>query len=106
MRSEGAILYDFRKAMQDAETLENAAEKMKRLAENDMENSKHSLSAAWTGQASEGYQRKYVKLQRDILSSANDLRRQASTIRTMARRTYEAEMRALRLASDRNYEGH
>lgn len=103
MKSEGAIRYDFQRALNEAEDLENAARKMRRLSENDMENTKRSLSLAWQGDAADAYQRKCTQLQENILDSAKDLEKQASAIRSMARLTYEAEMRAYRLATDRNY---
>lgn len=103
MKSAGVILYDFQKAINDAEVLENAANKMRCLAENDIENSKRAISVAWQGESSEAYQRKCVRLQTNILNSAKDLKKQAEAIRSMAKRTYEAEMRAYRLANDRNY---
>lgn len=103
MKSTGAIWYDFQRALNEAEDLENAARKMRWLSENDMENTKRSLEGAWKGDASDAYRRKCSQLQAKILDSAKDLEKQASVIRSMARRTYEAEMHAYRLATDRNY---
>ena len=103
MRTPGAIRYDFQKAMRDAEELEEAANRMRRLAESDMEDSKRILSTAWQGESSESYQRKYVMLQKKILDSAKRLKMQANEIRNSAKRAYDADMRAYRLANDRNY---
>jgi len=102
MKSSSAIYYDFKRALNEAEDLEDAARRMRRLSDNDMENTMRSLQGAWQGGASEAYQRKCGQLRAKILNSANDLERQASAIRSMARSTYEAEMRAYRLAMDRN----
>ena len=42
-------------------------------------------------------------MEEKILKSAKDLNSTASAIRRIAQRTYEAEMRAYRLAKERNY---
>ena len=102
MKSAEVIRYDFYKALNEAEDLENAGRKMRRLSESDMENTKFSMGRVWQGEASDVYQRKCTQLQEKILDSAKDLEKQASAIRSMARRTYEAEMQAYRLATDRN----
>ena len=103
MKSPSAIYQDFQRAVNEAEDLENAARKMRNLSANDMENTKHSLGSVWHGEASDAYQRKWSQLQTKILNSAKDLEKQASAVRSMAQRTYEAEMNAYRLATDRSY---
>ena len=102
MKSPNAIYYDFQRAINEAEDLEDAARRMRRLSEYDMENTKHSLTDAWQGDAANAYQKKCSQLQEKILDSAKSLENQASVIRSVARRTYEAEMYAYRLAIERN----
>ena len=103
MKTPSAISYDFQKAIQDAEELERAANGMKRLVESDMEYSKYTLSTAWQGEAAEAYQKKYERLQEKILQSASSLIKQAQEIRSAAKRAYDADMYAYRLANNRNY---
>ena len=103
MKSLFSIEFDFRQAIQRAEELEDIAADMKRLADDDLASSLQSLSTAWKGESSTAYLGKGSRLKDKILKSSNDLKKTASTIRRVAKRTYDAEMEAYRIAMARKY---
>lgn len=103
MKSDSEIRYDFQQAVRKAEELERVAENLRRLANNDLEESLQALSNAWKGEAAAAYIGKGSRLQARILASAKNLENIARTIRSSAKRTYDAEMRAYRIAMEREY---
>ena len=103
MKSKAAIEFDFRQAMNRADELEQVAAEMKRMANNDMQSSLQQLSVAWKGEAASAYLTKGGRLKEKVVKSANDLNKTASTIRSVARRVYNAEMTAYRIAMERAY---
>lgn len=103
MASKSEIQFNFQQALKRAEELEEIAEELKRLADRELEDSFDSLSAAWKGEAASAYLRKGSRLKEKILRSAKDLKSTAAVIRRTAKRIYDAEMYAYRLAKERNY---
>lgn len=103
MKSKSAIEFDFRQAMNRADELDQVASEMKRMANNDMQSSLQQLSTAWKGEAASAYLTKGGRLKDKVLKSASDLNKTASTIRSVARRVYNAEMTAYRIAMERAY---
>ncbi len=103
MKSLTTIRMDFQKAQQCAAELEEIASEMRTLANSDLSDSLQSLSGAWKGESAALYLRKGELLKDKITASAKNLERTAATIRSTARRTYDAEMRAYRLAVQRKY---
>ena len=103
MKSKAAIEFDFRQAMNRADELDQVAADMKRMANNDMQSSLQQLSSAWKGEAASAYLTKGGRLKDKVLKSAQDLNRTATTIRNVARRVYNAEMAAYRIAMAREY---
>lgn len=104
MKSLLSIEFDFRQAIKRAEELEEIAAEMKKLADEDLETSLQSLSIAWKGEAASAYLVKGTRLKDKILKSSKDLKKTATTIRSIAKRTYDAEMTAYRIAMERNYQ--
>lgn len=105
MKSLFSIEFDFRQAIQRAEELEEIAADLRKLADNDLQGSLQNLSTAWKGEAASAYIHKGTRLKEKILKSSKDLNKTASTIRSVARRTYNAEMAAYRIAMERKYKG-
>lgn len=105
MKSLFSIEFDFRQAIQRAEELEEIAADMKKLANDDLGGSLQNLSIAWKGEAANAYIQKGSRLKEKILKNSNDLTKAASTIRSIAKRTYKAEMTAYRIAMEREYKG-
>lgn len=103
MKSEWEIRCDFQNAINKAAELEGVASNLRSLANNDLEQSLQTLSNAWKGEAATAYIGKGNRLQERIVANAGKLDRTAQTIRTTAKRTYDAEMEALRIAREREY---
>ena len=101
MRSSGEIRFNYRLALSQASQLERLAERAERLSKQKMEPSMQSLSAAWKGESATAFLKKEEQLKRQILVSASEIRGIATDIRTIARRVYNAEMEALRIARSR-----
>mgnify|MGYP003292541133 CR=1 FL=1 len=104
MKSLFSIEFDFQQAIKRAEELEDIAADMRKLADEELETSLQSLSVAWKGEAANAYLNKGTRLRDKILKSASDLIKTASTIRRVAKRTYDAEKRAYQIAMERMYE--
>lgn len=103
MKSLFSIEFDFQQATKRAEELEEIAADMNKLANEDLESSMQSLSTAWKGEAATAYLEKGSMLKEKILKSSSDLKKAASTIRSVAKRTYNAEMTAYTIARERDY---
>lgn len=104
MKSLLSIEFDFRQAINRAEELEEISDNLKKLADEELEASLQSLSIAWKGEAASAYLVKGSRLKDKILKSSKDLKKTAATIRNVAKRTYDAEMTAYRIAMERSYQ--
>lgn len=102
--SYASIQIDFDAACAQAARLEGIAEQIRTLANVRMKDTAAQMSASWKGDSAAAYFAKAEKLQGDIAKTANKLDQIAGTIRATARRIYEAEQAALRLAEQRS--GH
>lgn len=103
MKTASEIRFDFQQAIRRAEELERIAADLQQLSNRELGESQQNLSTAWKGEAANAYLQKGARLQEKILNSAKDLNSTASAIRNMAKRIYDAEMRAYRLAKQREY---
>nr|WP_288827934.1 WXG100 family type VII secretion target [uncultured Clostridium sp.] len=102
MSSRKTIEFDFRLAKQKANELDEIAENLQNLSNNKFNNTMQNLSASWKGESASLYLNKGQTLQKDMIKTSKNLRQVASTIRAVARRIYEAEMEALRIAEERD----
>lgn len=102
--SYASIKIDFAAANAQAQRLEEVAEEIRRMANDRMKNTMAQMSANWKGDSAAAYFAKAEKLQSDILKTAGNLESIARSIRSTARRIYDAEREALRLAEQRS--GH
>ena len=95
------IRMNFRVANAMAERLEALAKEMNNLANERFYGTLRSINSNWKGENAEAYMRRGETVKGKMQSTANDLRAAASTVRTIARNTYEAEMRAYNIAITR-----
>jgi len=93
------LQFDFQKAARQAAELEALAEKMKSLACSRYEDT--TLSGAWQGTSADTYMKKAKILQEKMERNADDLRRTAEALRTVAQIVRNAEIRAEELARQR-----
>jgi len=95
MASAHKIRMDFELAKRQAQRLEEVAGKMDRIADGQMADAMERLAAGWTGENSVKFIKKESRLQSEMGSTADSLRRVADTIREIAQNVYEAEMSAI-----------
>ena len=102
MKSEHTIYMDYQKTMSQAEELYQLAAKIKNIKNKDLAGVWSGVSAAWKGENANKYLQKGKKVEKTILSTSSELERTASSLKTIAKRTYKAEMEALQLARSAN----
>ena len=74
MDSRASIEFDFIQAKRSADSLDQLAGQLERLAEDELSTSLHNIRSHWTGRSSEAYTQKGHRLQEQIRSSAKNLR--------------------------------
>ena len=85
-----------------AAELERTSARIRKAAEN-LQAELNGISANWQGIASRAYTDKGVTLVRKMQAEARHLNQTAETIRRIAKRTYDAEIKALETANQRAY---
>lgn len=103
MATRESIQFDFDQARRQADHLDRIADNLDNLGKNKLNNSMQTLSQNWKGANAEAYLAKGNNLKQEITTSASDLRGIASDIRRIAQNIYNAEMEALRIAEEREY---
>lgn len=101
MASRYQIQMDFNKAGQKANELDGIADRLSSVAERELPNILDALGSDWKGDNADAYIRKGAGVGENMRETVKDLRNTASTIRTIARNIYNAEMEALRIAEER-----
>lgn len=101
--SRESIEFDFKKAKQQAKKLDDAAERFRRIANNNFQDTMQAISASWKGENSRRYLNKGTSLKNQMIRTAAKLNGIASEIRTVAQRIYNAEMQALKIAEEREF---
>ncbi|WP_029200335.1 hypothetical protein [Oribacterium sp. NK2B42] len=99
MKTAWQIQMDFRRAMNAVRKLRSIASSMDNNASN-LGNTMGSINRCWDGENSEAYLAKGRKVQNNISTTANGIRRVAAAIEEIAIRTRNAEMAAIRVADD------
>lgn len=97
-----SIQIDFDEACAQAKKLEDCAEEMKRLANQKLANTLKEMSTSWKGESAAAYFAKADTVRKNIAATSEFLCSIANSVRTQAKRTYDAEMEALRLAEQRS----
>lgn len=98
---ERSIEINFSGAMAKADALEQIADEMLRSVNNEYEGAMQMVNAGWKGGNAETYLAKGSKLEGQMRTTINQLRQAAEEIRRSARRTYNAEMEALRIIREK-----
>lgn len=101
MLTKRMIEINFQAAKNDARKLEDAANRLERLAKGQYEETMQGVSKSWKSDSAPEYVRKGRKVENDMLNTAKELKTLASQIRQAAQRMYNAEMRAVEIANTR-----
>ena len=96
------IQMNFRNANQTADRLQTMSNKLKNLANERYYSSLRSISTSWKGENAERFLKKAEKVKNDMVRTSSDLTKAADAVRTIARNTYNAEMRAREIAMTRS----
>lgn len=102
MKSSGEIRFDLQSALAQAQKLDGVTERIERKVTRPMDGTAQELNAVWKGENANLFVKKELDLRRQITQTAQDLRGIARDIRATARRMYDAEMEALRIAQKRD----
>ncbi len=97
------LYYDYLSAKNKANELDEIANEIIKLSNEHLSNEFMYIYLHWTGEASKSFQNKGKILGQQIEKHALEIRKCASTIRTVAERVYKTEMEALRIAHERKY---
>lgn len=98
-----SIEIDFTEACMQAKKLEECAENMEHLANQQIADTLKTMATGWKGESANAYFAKADIVKSEIAATAKTLYSIASSIRAQARRTYDAEKEALRLAEQRSF---
>ncbi len=94
MSSRHEIEMDFKKAKEQADKLDAAADSLKDVNKNKFRNTLQNIGANWKGESAALYLSKGETLQGKMSGTESELRNIASDIRRIAKNIYDAEMRA------------
>lgn len=92
------IKMDFANAIRQAENLERIAREMENLLNSQFDSCMNIVSRSWQGENALSYISKGKMVREDISREAKKIRDTAGVVREIARKLYEAEMRAYRRA--------
>lgn len=101
MLSRGEIRLNYKRSLELADELLNVADDIERKAEKKIEENISNLKRDWTGAAASKYTAIEQQLREQVKMTKQKIRKNADTIKQMARNTYNAEMEALRIAEER-----
>lgn len=104
MATRASIEFDFRQAMNEADRIDEIANNLGNLARVKFNGTMQNLVTNWKGDSASLYLRKGENLEENMNKTSGELHSIASDIRAVARRLYEAEMRALEIAERREYQ--
>ncbi len=100
MKTKAHIEIDFQLAMREAERLETVASNLVNAWGNLLQ-IMDSFSGNWSGANARMYRQKYERVCDEIYATSKEIRNIASDIRAIAKRIYDAEMRAYEIACRR-----
>lgn len=101
MSSLSEIYFNYNKAMEQANQLDDIAKRLDNAASKDMETILNDVNNAWKSDSAPAYIKKGQKVETDMHTTANNIKSIASAIRTIAKRILEAELEAWRIANER-----
>lgn len=103
MATREKIEFDFKQALRQADRIDTIASNLSELSGKEFGGSLENLSANWKGDNASIYMAKGNRLQEQMNGTAKELHAVAADIRVIARRLYNAEMNAWRIANSRTY---
>ena len=99
---QSRIEIDFAAAYSQAKKLDDVADEMKRLANQQLNSTIGKIGSSWKGESATAYLNKAEIVRDNITQTAQSLASIAASIRSDAQRIYNAEKAALEIAKTRN----
>lgn len=97
--------FNYAQALKRADELEEVAQRIRNNIRSELSNSAYSIKYFWKGNASDKYMLKLSKAIEELETTASNYERVAATVRETAKRSYEMELRVIRIAESRTYKG-
>ena len=97
MKAKAHIEIDFQLAIRQAERLEEIASKLISISGNMLQIT-DTFFASWSGENARIYIQKHTQVREEMKRASEELREVACNIRCLAKRVYDAEMRAYEIA--------
>jgi WXG100 family type VII secretion target len=97
MKTAYQVKVAFKGAASQADNIDNIAKTIEKKRANLAEARMH-LSGNWTGDNSQAYQTKMQEREQELLRIVNDLKNIAATIRKVAKNSYDADMKSIKIA--------
>lgn len=94
-----AIKFDYESTIRQAEKLEELAERLKAIAQNDLEDILSEVNQGWQGENAAKFLVKGDRMKGKVILSSDNLRRIAVTLRQMAGNLQRSEQEAARIAA-------
>lgn len=101
MKTEYQLYLDYRRAKGAVAELRAIARDARRTADQEFSTALKSVGQSWDGESAEEFVSKGRKLRDKMYQEAANIERIATTAESMAQATYQAEMRAVRIARER-----
>lgn len=96
------ISIDFAYARRQADSLEEAAGKLRRMADNQFQNAMQGLNAQWKGDSATAYINKCVLMREKVFEEARNIENIAAALRNKIAQLYRAEQEAAQIAANRS----
>ncbi|MDE6434729.1 MAG: WXG100 family type VII secretion target [Lachnospiraceae bacterium] len=101
MANEFTIAFNYEKAIKQADELLDISKDIRKIANDKMESSIQTIDKNWDGDSSKKFVNKSRQLKNKVVDSADDIQAVAGSIKEIAKRIYDAEMEAVRIAKER-----
>lgn len=103
MASEQTIVFNYNKAIQQADNLLEISKDVRKIATNKLNDSIQTIDKNWDGENSKKFLTKSRRLKDKIEDSADDIKLVSESIKKMAKAIYDAEMENIETAKTRSY---
>ena len=94
-----AIIFDYEATIRQVEKLEELAERLRRIADNDLEEVLSEINQGWQGENATKFLSKGDTMKGKVLRSSENLQNIANTMRQMAENLRTSEQEAARIAA-------
>ena len=103
MASEQTIIFNYNKAIQQADNLLEVSKDIRKIATGKLNDSIQTIDKNWDGENSKKFLTKSKRLKEKVEDSADDIKSIAEAIKTIAKSVYDAEMENIQTAKTRSY---